>query len=251
MINELIHYTHEMGWGQAIYDSAFLAYIIAPLIYYICYRKRYDLSLKQAFSLAAIMMFFVFLTSVVIAWVISGFRDFGNADLLRAFVWVPVFGVYAAKLLKLPTGVVLDYVAPAIVLQHGVCHIVCPFLGCCAGIPCKWGIWNPFLDEMVFPIQWVTCLVAAGVLVLILQYEKQHEYDGNGKAYPIFLIVYGIVRFFLEFLKRSEKIFLGISELGLQALFMVLVGTIWIFTMHEIKVEKERKAELNRLTRRE
>lgn len=250
VINKLIHYVHDMGWGQVVYDSAFPVIVIAELIYCLVYRKKYDISKKQAIAAAFILIASSQTLSPALAWVENGFQSISGANILRVFVYLPLIGLLATKILNIPAGVMLDYFAPAIVLWHLIGQAACPFLGCCAGIPWEWGIWNPFLDELVFPIQWLICLVLLGVLLLILRYEKKHDYDGSGKAYPVMLVVYGVLRFFLEFLKQGHKVFLGISGLGIHALLMAAVGTIWLFTLEEIKLENKRKAESNRKKRR-
>lgn len=43
---------------------------------------------------------------------------------------------------------------------------------------------------------------------------------------PLMLIMYGTVRFFTEFLHDNEKLFIGISYVAYNCLFMILVGII-------------------------
>lgn len=102
------------------------------------------------------------------------------------------------------------------------------------------------LNELVFPIQWLICLATCGMLFWLLQCEKKYGYGENGKIYPIMLVIYGGIRFLLEFLKRGERVLFGVSELGFQALFMILIGTIWLLAAYEINVERERSAEFER-----
>lgn len=46
--------------------------------------------------------------------------------------------------------------------------------------------------------------------------------------YPIFLILFGGTRFFLEFLRLNIKMFWGMSVYSLWALLMVAVGVVWL-----------------------
>ena len=41
------------------------------------------------------------------------------------------------------------------------------------------------------------------------------------------LMLFGYTRFLLEFARDYNKLFFGISELAMQAVFGALVGTIW------------------------
>ena len=249
MINELIRYTHEMGWGQAIYNGASIPIMIAVPAMFLAYRKRYGIPALWAILASVIFYYGVMAALRVSVLLENGFQNFSGMNIIKTFVYVPLICILLSKILKKPIALVLSYAGPVVLVWHIIGQSVCPFLGCCAGIPCKWGIWNPALNERVFPIQWLICLVTLAILIAMLRYEKQKDYAGDGKSYPVMLIVYGSARFFLEFLRQREKVFLGVSEIGLHALFMVLVGTVWLFVAYEIKVEKERRAELTRQMR--
>ena len=71
--------------------------------------------------------------------------------------------------------------------------------------------------------------------------EKYHGEPAivvDGEAYPLMLILFGYSRFFLEFARDNEKLFLGISSLAIHAFIMGIVGTVWYFTLKEIKHKK-------------
>ena len=240
MINRLIHYVNDMGWRQAVYDSAFPMIIAALLIFFLAYRRNYALPWWKAIITWAITLAGVGKLNGFLAWAVNGFREDGGANILYAFPYFPLLCLLTAKLLKVKVGVMLDYMAPSIVIWHIIGQSVCPFFGCCAGIPCAWGIWNPLTDNTVFPIQWLISFTALLVLVFMLRYTKNRGHDGSGRVYPMMLMLLGGIRFFLEFLKDSSKILLGLTELSLHALFMVFVGTVWYLILEEIQMEKER-----------
>ena len=52
---------------------------------------------------------------------------------------------------------------------------------------------------------------------------------------PIMLMLFGYTRFLLESARNNDKLFFGISEPAMQAVFAALVGTVWYVT-----VKKER-----------
>lgn len=249
-INGLIHYVHDRGWGQAVYDGAFPVVNVSVILYYLLNRKKYRIPLWKALVACVFTIGGISRLNMFTALIVNGFQDTGGGNILRSFTYFPLICLLTAKILREPPGKMLDYMGPAIYLWHAIGQSVCPFLGCCAGIPWKWGIWNPFLEETVFPIQWAICLAVLGAMILMLRMVRQQNYDGSGTAYPTMLVVYGIARFFLEFLKRDGQLWLGITELGYQALFMALVGTIWLFTKEEIQRENERKAGNKRQLRK-
>ena len=57
---------------------------------------------------------------------------------------------------------------------------------------------------------------------------KKRNYVPDGKEYPLMLIAYGTSRFIFEFFRVSARIFWVLSALSFHALFMVLVGLVWL-----------------------
>lgn len=244
-INRLIAYVNEQGVQELVYSSAFPVTVVVLLFYFFLCRKKYDITAKQAMGITCVVIPSTAMLSVALAWVAYGFQFVGGSNVLRVYVVIPFVCMAAAKLVKLPTGKVLDFVAPAMLIWNVIGQTTCPFVGCCAGYPCTWGIWNPILRTTVFPLQWLISLMGLGVLVLLLQYEKKTNYSGSGKTFALFLTVWGSIRFFLEYFKNDDKIILGLSRLALISLLMLFVGAIWLFTMNEIEADRTRKEEMS------
>ena len=240
MINKLIHYIDDMGLRQTVYDAAFPVIVAVLLIFFLVYRKKYALPWWKAVLIWGITSLGTGRLIGFLAWAVNGFQADSSGNVLYAFAYFPLFCLIVAKLLRVKPGIMLDYMAPSLVIWHIIGQSVCPFFGCCAGIPCEWGIWNPLLDSMVFPVQWLISFTALLVLLVMFRYAKKRRYDGSGRVYPLMLIMLGGIRFFLEFLKDAPKNIFGLTELSLHALFMVLVGTVWYLTLEEIRLEKER-----------
>ena len=244
LINQFIQYIDECGLGQTVYDAAFPVIIATLLCYMWFHRKKYDIPLLKALGIVAIIVLVMPRVFWVVAWIEYGFRDPNGSNVIRAFAFMPLVFLLTAKLLKLPFAVVADFAAPMMLIWNIIGQSVCPFLGCCRGISCSWGIWNPLTDSILVPVQWMICLAAIAILVFLLWYEKKHQYCPEGKLYPIFLVSWGGARFLLEYLRDNEKIIMGLSRYALHALFMVLVGMVWLFTIEEIQAENKRKSDL-------
>ena len=88
-------------------------------------------------------------------------------------------------------------------------------------------------------------LLAFAIVGYLLHLSKKEKYIGTGKVYITFLLIYGSTRFFLEFLRDNDKLLLGISNLALHALFMVLVGAIWLMVLHEKNKQQEHLKKKN------
>ena len=233
MINDLIKYCYEQGWSKAIYTGGAVLAMVFQFFFLIIYRKKYGFSLKQFVILFSISTPLQYFSMFFLAWVENGFQNWGANNIIRAFVYFPLFFALAAKVAKVPANKVIDFAAPSQALNQAIGHLVCPFAGCCQGYVCSWGIWNPISNTYLFPNQWLECIVAFAVGMFLFRMAKKENYAGTGRVYAMFLLTFGGTRFLLEFLRDNDKLILGISNLALHALFMVLVGTVWLMVLYE------------------
>lgn len=74
----------------------------------------------------------------------------------------------------------------------------------------------------------MTIFAALLIFLVCVILAKKKAYPVDGRMYPVFLILFGGTRFFLEFLRLNVKVFWGISVLALWALLMVVVGIVWL-----------------------
>ena len=227
MINDLMHNIESQGLNSLLYNIFFVGGGVAVFLFCLLQSKNYNLKFRKTIP------YFIIVYAVSVAWMfflyfaMSGFKDWGGNNIVRIFVWVAVFAYPACKLLKLDYKTMLDFTAPLLCVQHGVSHLGCIFGGCCYSYPMDGGIYNHVLKYETFPIQPIEALVAIGIVVYIYIREKRQGFVPDGLNYPIMLMLFGYSRFLLEFARDNEKLFLGISELALWALFAGVVGTVW------------------------
>ena len=174
------------------------------------------------YTVTVLWMFFLY-------WMESGFKNWGGNNIVRIFIWVPVVAYPFARILKIDWKDSCEFLAPCPAMVQGISHYGCIFEGCCHGYEWEHGIWNPALNTKTFPIQPIEACVAVAVVIYVLIRQKRLNYKGDGLTYPIMLMLFGYSRFFLEFARDNEKLFLGISALAIHALVMGLVGTVWFF----------------------
>lgn len=242
MINDLMRLITEKGLNQLIYNIFFVAGGVGLMAFCFANAKNYKLPLKKAIPFVVIVyavsvawMFFLY-------WAESGFKNFGGNNIVRIFVWVPLFSYPAAKLFKLDFRTTCDYLAPVVCVQHGISHFGCIFAGCCHGYSWEYGIWNPAYKYNMFPIQPIEALVAVGIVLFIWLRERKRGFAVDGESYPLMLILFGFTRFLLEFARDNEKLFLGISSLAIHAFIMGVVGTVWFIIARRMN-NRRKKAE--------
>lgn len=123
-----------------------------------------------------------------------------------------------------------DIVMPAFILGQGFGRIGCFFAGCCYGrhTDAWFGVHYPAgnaaaVDNPCIPTQLfesVFCILFCIVLVLILRKQKRY-----GKTFGIYLIGYGIWRFFIEFYRADDRGAVGVlSTSQFIAIFAVTLG---------------------------
>ena len=228
MLNNLIRFVAEAGLSGTVYNGFIVVDIVVLAIFVLPYRKKYNLTAGQTFFTLAIMLPLCFLWILLLAWAENGFQYFGEKQMLRGFVYFPLIAMLPARILKIRKEIIWDFLAPCFALVGGFQRFGCMFAGCCYGYPSSWGLWNPIYKQILFPIQLIDCLAYLLVCAICVFAAKKEHYVGNGRIYPLFLVLFGGIRFFLEFLFDNHKIFGNVSVLALHAALMFAVGVVWL-----------------------
>ena len=238
-MNELIYTIHEAGLGKVFYDIFFFLGFVTVLVGLIWFGKKLEFPMWKVAVTVLIVYPLVVLWMFIMYWMESGFTNWGGNNIVRIFVYVPVIGLPVAHMLKLDGKKTLSLLACAPLLVHGMSHFGCIFFGCCSGYPWEYGIYNPFYQDYRFPIQSIEALGAVAIVVYLCFRAKKRNYVPDGMEYPLMLVLFGSSRFLFEFFRSGEKMIWGISNLAFHALFMFVVGVIWIWW-----IKKEKKKEV-------
>ena len=129
----------------------------------------------------------------------------------------------------------LSLAGAAISGAHAFGRLGCFFVGCCYGIEVK-GFWGVFMNgKEVLPVQLfesIFLFLLCGVL-LFLQIKKADFKTGL----PIYMITYGVWRFFIEYLRGDERgkfVVKFLSPSQFQSLILILSGIIIFILMVRI-----------------
>lgn len=179
-----------------------------------------------AFLMGQLQNFIMSLTGL--EYNVSRMRIFGGLLFTPLFMYLPVR--YLAGDFKLIT----DIFAPGTFLILGCSKIGCAVYGCCYGIPWEHGVPSPFENHLCFPVQGLEsalCFVLFGVMYFLYTKNKLCK----GAAYPVSLILYGIVRFFAEYLRfypeSHRTYFLGVNFWQLVSVITVISGILWLIIL--------------------
>ena len=234
-MNDLLIAVTDAGYGQLIYDIFFALGFVSVLSGLIWFGRKLEIALSKTVITVLIVYPLVVLWMFVMYWMESGFTSWGGNNIVRIFVYVPVVGIPTAWLLKVEKKKMLSLLSFGPLLVHGISHFGCIFTGCCCGYPWEYGIYTPGSQDYRFPIQPIEALGAVAIVAYLFHRAKKRNYVPDGMEYPLMLTLYGSSRFLFEFCRDGEKLIWGISSLAFHALFMFVVGLIWIW---RIKKEK-------------
>lgn len=142
----------------------------------------------------------------VIMYVFSGFVFYGG--LIGGALGVVLY----CKQFKMPLKPFMQVAAPAIPLMHGIARIGCLCAGCCYGMEYDGPFAitypeNSFTQGMAgvprFPTQLIETIVNI-ILFVVLYIMVKRGKSKDGQAIGVYIIVYCLMRFCLEFVRGDE-----------------------------------------------
>ena len=143
---------------------------------------------------------------------LGGFSFFGAVMLVPLLM--PLLGKAAG--MDVPSS--LDSSAICILAMLGTIRIGCFMNGCCGG---RIFFFRNF--DFSFPTQLMESACDFLILALLLKNEKNGGM--KGRLYPRFLLLYGTVRFLIEFLRHTDKHLLGLSNAQWFSVVSILIGS--------------------------
>ncbi len=247
------------GYGTMILTGIFIANIIVILLINLRDKTEvWDFVILEGFGLLGAIigskLLYIIVSFNDIPWdritepevlksiIGGGFVFYGGLILAIIFV------LLGAKINKINAMDYLNKYAFAIALAHGFGRIGCYMAGCCYGIPYDGPLSVVYPEESLiapsgipmFPVQLVEagCLFVIAIILFILYWKNKTDF-----VLPIYFILYGIVRFVLEFYRydeyRGKYLWLYTSQWI--SIVLVVVGVVMII----YKVNKRKRAKIN------
>lgn len=167
----------------------------------------------------------------------NGFAIYGGLILGILINWF-----YCSYVMKINFGEILDLAVPSIAIAQGIGRIGCLLDGCCHGIITtdKFYVVYTHSNKVVnglhlVPTQLLSSIfdLLLGVLLLILSKKIKRAWDLSG----IYLILYGIGRFIIEFYRGDmERGWIGVlSTSQFISIIGIIIGTAIIARKSKIK----------------
>ena len=217
---------YDSGAADLIYGNYWIFTVPTLLSVSLLLGRKYGVGIKKLIPIVAIVYFSQSALTSLLYQIPLYTRGGGVSSVVRAFVYLPLVLLLCAIIFRVKWGTVCDIIAPGICAAQGVGSSACIFTGCCHGYPFAHGIYNPAYGIRLFPVQ--LCETGTSLLIAfyLIVWARESNYATNGKSFPIMLMLFGTARFMWEFFRNNTKILWGCSDVGLHALFMVLVGAV-------------------------
>ena len=192
------------------------------LVLSIIKRKQYDLPWWKTVIIPFLLTLFGVSGAMILFFIESG--RFGGISFYGSVLLIPVLLLPAAKLLKMPYGTLTDFSVPQICIMLAVMKVHCLISDCCGGICLS----NPdAANPIYFPSQIAEMIVALAIGAFVLYLDSQKLF--KGRLYGVYFLVYGILRFSLNFLRRGLTPFVWFIPAGhFWSLISIGLGIAWI-----------------------
>ena len=199
-------------------------------------RKRYDLSFLQSLIAG--------LSSVVIGYIgalIMGYienKSFGPISYYGTVFIIPFLMALLAWIYKKRFHAMTDFITPVQSIAVAVIKLNCFISGCCYG-----RVIGERADgsPIRFPSQLTEMCFGLVLMLLFLFLEKKGKI--KNKMYPAFLIIYGVGRFALNYL-RDVTAWIGILPPGnFWSLIAIVIGVFWFVNVDSWSNKKDRTSK--------
>lgn len=200
---------HPQIFGIPTYSLFVTLGCLAGLAYYLVSAKRASGQFSQAFTIIT--------AAFVCAWVGSKIpilflsRDIKTLLISKSIVGALLGGMLGVMVVKRITGIKLrmgNIIAPSAALGIAIGRFGCFFGGCCYGIPAAWGF--DFGDgQLRLPTQLFEVAFHSFAFVIMLCIKNRIKTPGM--LFKVYVLVYFIFRFFMEFIRETPPLWMGMT----------------------------------------
>ena len=224
-----------------IYTYGFFVALAVLVAYFFAGQRAKSMNLDS--SMASDLVFYLFVSGVIGArlfYVIQHTEDYqghllkmisipeGGLVWYGGFIVAALVGLGIAAWKRWPFLKLCDLLAPILPLAHAIGRLGCFFNGCCFGRETRsWtGLVFPGDEVPRLPVQ----LFEAGALFLlsISLFYYSRKKRPEGELFSLYLIVYSVFRFFIEFLRGDQKLLLFLTTPQWTSIFLFF-GAIFLF----------------------
>lgn len=204
-----------------VVNLALLGGTIARIPSFLIQGKRCGCATWKIIPMTALLTVFELAGTMILFFIENGWV--GGLSYFGGILLLPLFSILLAWLLRIPYEDFMDMTATGAGGMLAVMRLQCLYFGCCGGRV----LFQMGGNDVVFPNQLSEIVTVLVITVILLRLGKQEKY--HGKLYPLYLIIYGSVRFCLNWLRAETEAFIWFLPAGnFWALVAITVGLCWL-----------------------
>ncbi len=237
--------------SEIVYNSMYLIGFALMMVINLRTYKRYKLSLSNTIVITLITygvgVLGAFTAGKTYAAILTAnnFPTEGTVAIFGAVIFTPLLMSLAAIALKQSWKKILDLLAPGIFVILASAKLGCGLHGCCYGRPCETGIYNPYAETTVVPIQFIEVFFMLLIIGFCFWYGLKSKQYVEGTVYPITATLYCIMRFVTEFFRNYDHeemrhLAFGVTVWQFCCLAVSLISVVWIAVLF---VKNKKKTE--------
>ncbi len=232
---------HIFGIDFPLYYCGFLlAFPACTLFNALYYRKCYPVGNIKLVLLTMFGINMVYIFLLIFPYFTFG-KYFHGFNWIRVIGFVPLLWGLLALISKTKVSVFLDFMVPTTGIANIFVHTGCIFGGCCYGFPItdypqwlQWmGIYNNATQSYLFPIQLVENAIILVLIVFMVLWARSKRFKTGGRAFPLYMVLFCVTRFFCEYLRDNEKIVANLSEFSFWCILWTIEGVVWLIVLHK------------------
>ncbi|MGM9632061.1 MAG: prolipoprotein diacylglyceryl transferase family protein [Eubacteriales bacterium] len=198
----------------------------AMLVLSLLRRKKYQLELWKAIVTPFVLTFFGVIGTLLMFFIETG--RWGGISFYGSVFMIPVGLLLYSLIIKEKYTSILDFSVTQICAMLASMKILCLKSGCCYGAI--------LFDGFRFPSQIAEMSASLCIMALFLYFEKKEKY--RGIYYPLYLVIYGTVRFVLNFFRGGLSPLVWILPAGhFWSIVAIIIGIMWLL-LEQINEEK-------------
>ena len=193
--------------------------------------RYYNLKIREIVVFMLLLVITGVIGTAVLFYIENG--HWGGTSFFGSIFLIPIVFTIISKTFKITYGKMMDICAVPICAMLAVMKVRCVVGGCCSGssIVLRDG------SSFVFPSQIAEMIVILLIMIKLISWEVK----GLNKdiLYPLFLIMYGVTRFVLNFFRANLSPFVWILPPGHFWSIVAVIGGLIVAFWYLNKKERE------------
>jgi phosphatidylglycerol:prolipoprotein diacylglycerol transferase len=145
-----------------------------------------------------------------------------------------ISAVVYIKVKRLSVYRTLDLIVPFVALAQAIGRIGCLLNGCCFGKHADVGMYFPAHQEILIPTQLYSTLLLV-VIYIILRFLQDAPHR-DGQVFYVYLLLYAVKRFFIEFLRGDSPVAMfGLTLFQLLSIAVFLISAVSLTIIYKAK----------------